>query len=145
MKFPDLLETLNSRLDTKIEFSSAYASLQIARNCLEHRAGIVTKIETHGQDSFDIQTPTIKAFYMRRGEEIEIEPGHQVDPGDDRKDVDILMKIQTKRRSLSLGERITFSLAEFGEIAFACHLLGQQLSTKLPKPIAEASSPNHAI
>jgi hypothetical protein len=33
-----------------------------------------------------------------------------------------------------LGERLSFTVAEFNEIAFACHFLGQQLSAKLPRP-----------
>jgi hypothetical protein len=58
--------------------------------------------------------------------------------------VDVLMKIETRERSLGLGERISFTSAEFSEIAFACYFLGQQLSSRLPKPkISEAAEKDH--
>jgi hypothetical protein len=132
--FPRLLEAVNSELDREIEFSAAYRSLQIARNCLEHRAGIVSRIETHQQETFSLHVPRLKIFYLRGGSEIEVEPGHTVDPGDDRAEVSLFRKIELRIRSFALGQRIQISLAEFGEIAFACHFLGQQLATRLPKP-----------
>jgi hypothetical protein len=40
-----------------------------------------------------------------------------------------------------LGERLSFTQAEFVDIAFACHFLGQQLSSRLPKtPAPEATA-----
>lgn len=36
MKFPQLLEAVNPRLDKPLAFAEAYQSLQDARNCLEH-------------------------------------------------------------------------------------------------------------
>jgi hypothetical protein len=82
----------------------------------------------------------MKAFYLRNGEEVELEPGHRVDPGDNREMVDIQMRLEEKERSFEVGKRITFTSAEFSEIAFACYFLGQQLSSRLPKPIlAEAA------
>jgi hypothetical protein len=71
---------------------------------------------------------------MRDSAEIEIARGQVVDPGDDRGEVAILAKIEVRKRALALGERITFTLMEFNEIAFACHHLGTQLATKMPKP-----------
>jgi hypothetical protein len=133
LRFPELLKAVNSKLDPKIEFSAAYVSLQLARNCLEHRAGIVSKIETHGNENCTLRVPRIKAFYLRNGEEIELEPGHVIDPGDDRTEVDTFMKLEIRERSFLVGKRISFTPAEFNEITFACHLLGQQLASKLPK------------
>jgi len=134
LNFPKLLNAVNSKLDPKVEFSAAYVSLQVARNCLEHRAGIVSKIETHSKDSFVIRVPRMKMFYLRNNEEVELEPGHRVNPGDDRAHVDVLWKIEIRERSFKLGERLFFTLAEFNEISFACHFLGKQLSSRLPKP-----------
>ena len=78
LSFPKLLKAVNNELNPKIEFSAAYVSLQVARNCFEHRAGIVSKIETHGKDSFDIHILRMKIFYLRNGEEVELEAGHRV-------------------------------------------------------------------
>jgi hypothetical protein len=43
LKFPPLLAEVNTRLERPLEFTDAYQSMQAARNCLEHRAGIVSK------------------------------------------------------------------------------------------------------
>jgi hypothetical protein len=38
LKFPQLLDEVNERLATKLQFASSYKSLQTVRNCLEHRS-----------------------------------------------------------------------------------------------------------
>ena len=134
LKFPRLLADVNEGLATKLDFANSDKSLQSARNCLEHRARIVGKPETHGKESFELSIPRMKIFYMRDGEEIEIVRGQVIDAGDNNAEVAIMMKIETRKRSLALGERIIFTLAEFNEVAFACHFLGNQLSTKMPRP-----------
>jgi hypothetical protein len=136
LKFPDLLAAVNELLDPKLEFADPYKSLQQARNCLEHRDGIVSKVETHANAAFTLKIPRIKVFYLRSGEEIEIVAGERVEPGDDRDQVELLMRFEVREKIVALGERLIFTLAEFNEIAFACNFLGQQLSSRLPKPKA---------
>jgi hypothetical protein len=135
LKFPALLGAVNQLLDPKLEFADSYRSLQQARNCLEHRDGIVSTIETHGKDTFALSVPRVKIFYLRNREEIEIKPGERVEPGDDRKEVELLMKFEVREKRVDLGERLIFTLAEFNEVAFACNFLGQQLASRLPKPV----------
>jgi hypothetical protein len=137
LAFPKLLDAVNDKLDPKIEFSAAYKSLQTARNCLEHRDGIVSEVETYGKPMFAMQVPRMKLFYLRDGNEIEVEAGQIIEPGDDRAEVEILMKIETRERSFVRGDRLSFASADFNEIAFACHFLGQQLASRLPKPKIE--------
>jgi hypothetical protein len=76
----------------------------------------------------------MKVFYLRNGAEVEIEKGEAIEPGDDRTEVKLYMKIEERKRSLDLGERIRFTLREFNEVAFACHFLGNQLASKMPNP-----------
>ena len=134
LSFPDLLAAVNALLDPKLEFADSYKSLQAARNCLEHRAGIVSHIDTKGAAEFTLTIPRLKIFYLRGSEEVEVAAGQRVDPGDDRPEVAILIRIETRKRSIPLGQRLTFTQTEFNEIAFACNHLGQQLATRLPKP-----------
>jgi hypothetical protein len=134
LQFPDLLAAVNELLDPKLEFAESYKSLQIARNCLEHRGGIIGNSETKGAAEFTLSVPRLKVFYQRGNEEVELVVGERVDAGDDRPGVDILMKIETRKRTVPLGDRLTFTLQEFNEIAFACNHLGQQLANGLPKP-----------
>lgn len=139
LSFPELLTTVNELLDPKLEFSDSYKSLQVARNCLEHRAGIVGNVETKGAAEFILSVPRLKIFYLRGSEEVELAAGERVDAGDDRPEVEILMRIETRKRSIPSGSRLTFSLQEFNEIAFACNHLGQQLASNLPKPKLSAA------
>jgi hypothetical protein len=135
LKFPDLIAAVNESLDPKLEFADSYKSLQQARNCLEHRDAIVSTIETHGKDTFILKIPRIKIFYLRNGGEIELVAGERVDAGDGREQVEVLMRFEVREKFVALGERLIFTLAEFNEIAFACNFLGQQLSSRLPKPM----------
>lgn len=141
LRFPDLLAAVNNLLNPKLEFADSYKSLQAARNCLEHRAGIVGEIDTKGGPEFKLSVPRVKIFYMRGGEQIELAAGERVEPGDDRAEVDILMRIEIRKRAVLLGHRLTFTPAEFNEIAFACNHFGQVLAAGLPKPKIEAAAP----
>lgn len=70
---------------------------------------------------------------MRGTEEVELEPGAIVDPGDGSKEVQVCSQRVTRTRAYRLGERITFTADEFQEIAFACTLFLGDLVAKLPK------------
>jgi hypothetical protein len=135
LRFPDLLKAVNELLEPKLDFADSYKSLQGARNCLEHRAGIVSNVDTKGATKFTFSVPRIKVFYLRNNEEVELAAGERVDAGDDRPEVEVMMRIETRTRTVPLGERITFTPNEFNEIAFACNFLGQQLAGRLPKPM----------
>jgi hypothetical protein len=45
-KFPDLLKRVNAGLTQPVDFADAFQSMQDARNCLEHRNGVVSRIDT---------------------------------------------------------------------------------------------------
>jgi hypothetical protein len=134
-RFSDLLSDVNKRLATTLDFADSYTSLQAARNCLEHRAGIVGERDTRGENMFLISVPCIKIFYLCGGVEIELAKGDVVEPGDGKDHADILMKIETRKRTFKLGQRLTFTIGEFNQIAFACHWLGAQIVGKLPKTV----------
>jgi hypothetical protein len=134
MRFPDLLEKVNQKLEPALDFSDSYLSLQTARNCLEHRNGIVTNIETHDKNTFDFSVPRMKLFYLRNGEEIELRTGDIVKPDEDKDHAEIMMKLERRQLSVALGDRLRFTLSDFNEVAFACHYLGNQLAQKLPSP-----------
>jgi hypothetical protein len=143
LRFPDLLAAVNELLDPKLDFADSYRSLQAARNCLEHRAGIVGKVDTKGAAEFIFSVPRLKIFYLRQGEEVELVIGERVDAGDGRPEVQILMRIETRTRAVPLGKRLTFTSNEFNEIAFACNYLGQQLASRLPKPKLTQAQTEH--
>jgi hypothetical protein len=131
--FPDLLEEVNSRLQKPLEFADAYRSLQNARNCLEHRGGIVGKSDIGIDGNMELSFPRMKLFYHRRGEEIEVEVGATVNAEDGEAEVTLLMRLETRLRRYGLGERLNLTVGDFNEIAFACYHFGSQLATGLPK------------
>ena len=54
LKFPALLAEVNSRLQKPLDFAAAYQSMQRARNCLEHRGGIVGKSDVGKSDGMEL-------------------------------------------------------------------------------------------
>jgi hypothetical protein len=135
LPFPNLLAEVNSRLESRLVFADSYQSLQAARNCLEHRAGIIGERDTKGNDEIVISIPRVKLFYTRAGQEIELERGHLVAPDEGKDHAEIAMRIEERKRPIKIGERVTFTLTEFNEIAFACYYLGRDLIGRLPKPV----------
>jgi hypothetical protein len=130
--FPDLLQAVNSGLQKPLEFADAYRSLQKARNCFEHRSGIVGKSDIGLDGTMELQFPRIKLFYYRQGEEIEAEIGKPVNAEDGEPEVSILLKLDVRRRNFHLGQRISLTIPDFNEIAFACYHFGSQLASTLP-------------
>jgi hypothetical protein len=133
LAFPDLLAQVNAQLETRLHFAESYQSLQTVRNCLEHRAGIVGVKDTKGRDELIVSVPSVKIFYVRAGQEIEVNAGDVIRPDEGQDHAEILMRIEEKQRAVKIGERLTFTLSELNEVAFACHFLGQQLVSRLPK------------
>jgi hypothetical protein len=76
--FGDLLAQVNSKLSQPLNFVDAYQSLQTARNCLEHRDGIVGNVDAPAGGVMILSFPRVKNFYLRKGQEIELEAGHAV-------------------------------------------------------------------
>ena len=140
LSFPELLAAINQLLDPKLDFGDAYESLQLARNCLEHRAGVVGNTEAKGGAEFVLRFPRVKIFYLRGNDEIEVVAGERVDAGDGKPEVEVLMRFEVRERSIPVGTRLAFTLNEFNEVAFACNFLGQQLASRLPKPKITAPS-----
>jgi hypothetical protein len=132
LRFPALLEEVNSKLQKPLDFAAAYRSMQRARNCFEHRGGVVGKSDVGKRESMELTFPRMKAYYERRDEEIELEAGAIVNAEDGEVDVPIMMRLDIRRRRFNLGERLILTAADFDEIAFACFHFGSQLAASLP-------------
>lgn len=134
LTFPNLLEKVNARLKEPLNFSDAFNSLQKARNCFEHRAGIVGKKDTSSDGLMKLHFPTLKTFYLRGGEEVELKAGQILDTHDANRDsergVQIFSRLDLRHREFGLGERLSLKLVDFNEIAFACHFFAVELANK---------------
>jgi len=132
LTFPDLLNHVNAKLRTPLQFSDAYQSLQNTRNCLEHRNGIVSERDVDGAGMMHLSFPYVRVFYERFGKEVEIEAGIPVDAEDGKDEVQLLMKIDLRMRSFTLYDRLEIAAADFDEIVFAAYYFGTELAAKLP-------------
>lgn len=129
MNFPDLLTAVSAALSEPLIFEVEYRSLQKARNCFEHRGGIVGRADVnHEGRALKLVLPRVKMFVPRNGEEIELHSGFVVESGER-----IAIRRESRQRIYSLGERIQFNAGEFHEIAFASYMFASDLESKLPK------------
>jgi hypothetical protein len=124
---PDLMREVNGGLTSPISFEGEIRSLQKVRNCLEHRGGIVSSADVDDTQILTLNLPRIKAYFMNGDAEIEVESGMHFEA-----ETLIMFKRVTRTRAYSLGEPLTFSAADFNEMAFACILFGTDLASKLP-------------
>jgi hypothetical protein len=130
LRFGDLLDQVNSKVDPPLNFVAAYHSLQRARNCMEHRNGIVGDVDAPGGGVMVLRFPRVKNFYLRKGEEIELEAGHIVDAADGKEQVQVFTKIDLRERRFSRYDRLSISINDFNEIAFACNYFASELAAK---------------
>jgi len=128
LKFPPLLAQVNSRLDRPLEFSDAYQSMQAARNCLEHRGGIVSRSDAGPSGVMELRFPAMKAFIIREGQEVELHEGLAVEAG-----TEILMRLIVRVREFQIGERLKITAADFDDISFGCFQFATELAQRLPK------------
>jgi hypothetical protein len=128
MNFPDLMAAVNRRLERPIAFAEAYGSMQSARNCLEHRDGIVGERDIDANGVLKIRVPRTKVFVDQDGAEIEVYKNFFVE-----KDTLIQMRMETRDLVFHLGEPLKLSAADFDDIAFACANFGTMLAQQLPK------------
>jgi hypothetical protein len=135
MNFPALLDAVNARLDRPLEFSQAYQSLQDARNCLEHRNGVVGQRDAKSDGKLLLQFPRMLLFVERDGKQVEILRGH-VSQGEILK-----FKIDLRKREYEIGQRLELSAVDFEEIAFACSQFAGDLARNLPKQPAGLALP----
>ncbi|WP_336810845.1 hypothetical protein [Bosea sp. MMO-172] len=133
LKFPALLERIHRGLKLPLIYGAEVQSLQSARNCLEHRNGIVGQGDVDPiTQALTISFPRMKVFYERDGQELEIMPNAVVDAGEEKAEVQIYMRRDIATKSFALGERIEFSVPEFIEIAMSCMIFAADLAGKLP-------------
>lgn len=128
MNFPEVLSKVNARLDKPLEFAEAFQSMQDTRNCLEHRGGMVGRVDAKTNGKMVLQFPRLLMFVEREGERHEIHSGFSVMKGEW-----IMGSLELRKREYQIGQRFTLTAADFEEIAFACAHFAGELARNLPK------------
>jgi hypothetical protein len=139
MNFPTLLATVNKSLKEPLSFDDEFSSLQSARNCLEHRHGIVSDVDIDKlTGKLSIKYSKMRAFLKYGDLEVEMQVGKTMQEhfqgieieGDT--EIPLLIQRVTKEINFERGQQMTFSDSEFYEIALACFFFASDLATKLP-------------
>jgi hypothetical protein len=102
--------------------------MQAARNCLEHRGGVVSKSDAGPNGIMELRFPAIKVFIVREGAEVELYEGIAVEAG-----TEILMRSIVRIREFKAGERLKITAADFDDISFGCFQFATELAQRLPK------------
>ena len=139
LQFPQLLSEVNMGLIEPMTFDVEFMSLQKARNCLEHRGGLVGDRDVDpATNMLTLSFPRLQTFYMSGEEQIEVIPGEAIDSHDPDnpfgKDetVSIYVKRVTRSREYFLGDPVVITASDFFEIAMACQLFACDVAAKLP-------------
>jgi len=128
MNFPDLMAHVNRGLEKPVAFAEAYGSMQSARNCLEHRDGIVGRRDIDANGVLKISVPRLKVFVEQDGTETEVYKDFYA-----KKDTLIQMRMETRDFVFRLGEPLKIGASDFDDITFACYSFGTMLAQQLPK------------
>lgn len=133
--FPNLLAAVNEGLSAPLSFAREFQSLYDVRNCLEHYRGLVPEKYASSEKGMLLALPRLKVFFLQGGQEIELEAGQLFE-----EETEINARLETIERFLPVGSRVTFTAAEFVEVATACLFFTNDLGEKLPKIVGRPSN-----
>ncbi len=133
LKFPELLSQVNAGLTSPLRFLDEVLSMRRVRNCFEYRAGVVGRSDLDDDgEALTLTFPTVVSHYVRDGEKVEFSSGEIIDTRGEPMELFLQVKRSPNTKRYKLGERISLTAKDFGEIAFGCTLFAQDLATKLP-------------
>ena len=139
LALPTLVDGVSARLRAPLALREHVLSINKVRNCLEHRHGVVTKLDINDQanSALAVKWRRSKIFYEKDGREIEVTIGSIVEGP-----ATVMHKFEDATKVFKLSERIRLTVDEFNEVMFTCYLLGQDIVSKLPAlPAAPAAPP----
>jgi len=125
---PRLLAELGNLWTAPLIFDAELQSLQKARNCLEHRSGIVEARDCDGGEALELVLPRLAILTMIGGEEREIQVGVPVDGGP------VWARRDVMRLRFARGERIRLQLDDVAGVFVGSFHLAADIVARLPKP-----------
>lgn len=109
--------------DEKIE---EIKSINVARNCLGHRSGIVGDRDTTQDNMLVVKWLGLDTLVQVEGEEIPLELPMYLEKGGT-----VITRLVRRTREFHLGDRITFDVREFSEIAWTIFAFTQAVTSAL--------------
>jgi hypothetical protein len=131
--FPDLLNSVTQQFTAPLQFEAELRSLQDVRNCLEHGGGIVRQRDINDGTRLTLRFTRRRMFYkLQTDEEVECIPGQPITNPEKLVNAPIMLGAVQETRSFRVGEAVTLTIGDFGEIVMNCNLCGDDLVAKLP-------------
>lgn len=126
--FPDKLEHIRQEHDIALndKFISQLISINVARNCLVHRHGIVSARDTTANNKLEVNWTKLQLVLKNEDGEKEYVLGEVAE-----KDSWIGIRSMNETKSFELGTSIEFSAKEFSDITWTSFLFGEDLVSKL--------------
>lgn len=125
---PRLLAELSNLWTAPLIFDAELQSLQKARNCLEHRSGIVTERDCDGAEALELVLPRLAILTLIGGEEREIQVGVPVDGGL------VWARRDVMRLRFAIGERIRLQPDDVAGVFVGSFHLAADIVERLPLP-----------
>ena len=125
--FPDLLVRVNRRLSSPLQFDQEFSSLNKVRNCIEHRAGVVSAIDTGGAETLTLTLPRLKTFILIDDVEVELYRGLRIE-----EDSTVSIRRDRKTWQFPIGSSVNFSRTDLIEICVSSYYFISDLSLRLP-------------
>lgn len=103
-----------------LAFRAEILSPNRARNCLEHRRGIVARIDCdEGADSLTVAWPRFRVFYVHQGQEVELALPHEMRDAEKGDGFELFGQRSSRSITCDLGGALDFTAEAFAEITFA--------------------------
>ena len=125
---PDKFVHLSTEHDIEVEpkFSEQVLSINISRNCLVHRGGVVTEKDINNNNALEVKWTKLMMVLQSEDGEKELELGKMIG-----KNSDLCMRNQEELKAFSIGEQIVFTTGEFANISWSLFLFGNDLVQKI--------------
>jgi len=101
-------------------------TINIARNCLSHRGGVITTLDANVEGALQVRWTALVALVISNGKEIEIHPPHFVEAG-----ASLAIGNRRKSKRLAIGQQVDFTSLEFAQMCWTFFLFAQSCAKRL--------------
>lgn len=125
---PDKIEFLEKEygLGLPAALTKQVLTINVARNCLVHRGGVVTEREAGDSKCFTMEWKALVVVLVEEGIEKEIEPPHRVEAG-----AHVGAAIRDRSKAISVGQQITVNVTEYSQICWTLLMFAAECAKAL--------------
>jgi hypothetical protein len=125
---PDKLDRLSTEYGVTLEPSllEQLLSINTARNCLVHRAGVISEREKNSGNGFELSWRALVALAQGPDGDREVVPPVELRAGEG-----LGIGTRSRRKQFAIGDRFTVSAEEFAQICWTLFVFVQSLAENL--------------